>query len=354
MRGGGRRGADEAPAGDEALEANDPDAADAQGEPAEQEGSEGGEEAPPEPEAGDLVEPTEGQLEMNGRAIEAVNKNEFKTAIKLFQASIELGPLNITYLNMGRTYQRMGECVQAKETYRKARDTKYKVKNPDPVTVDKALNEYEAELYRTCPNGELVVSCDPAKLDLYINTRGPQSCPTEKNPMRLSEGEYVLRGTFPGYEDKEVAVTVQRVERAQAAISLPKKAKEKEPDKQAVQAGLNPNQQQPPPQNNKEPVQIVINTNDGKGQADQEPKSNAVAWVNLGLGTAVVLGALLWDTCFFQHGNLTDGNPGNDPGVGDLGMCQHTYNGAFDPADVGPTALYVVGGLLMLNGVFRF
>ena len=54
-------------------------------------------------ESNELREPTEAQIEMNAKAIEAVNQKDYAKAIKLFQASIALGELNITYLNMART-----------------------------------------------------------------------------------------------------------------------------------------------------------------------------------------------------------------------------------------------------------
>lgn len=298
----------------------------------------GAEEQEAAAEKGELVEPTPAQLEMNGKAIQAVNEQKWDTAIKLFQASIELGKLNITYVNMGRTYQRMGECVKAKETYRKARDTKLKVMDPPPAAVDKVLNEYEAELYRTCPNGELVVECDPRGLDLFINTRGPQECPGADAPLKLPEGEYVLKGEMDGYESKEVAVTIKRVERVQAAISLNKEVEENDGGAQAVQNGLNP----------KDPAQVEIVVKTDNSDKDD---SNAVAWVNLGVGTALVLGGLFWDSCMFSW------NREQDLPVSERDTdrwCAHTYDGEFNALDVAPTALYVIGGLLMLNGVFRF
>lgn len=295
-----------------------------------QQGGDGSNEEPITKEA------TPAQLEMNGKAIEQVEKKEFAAAIDLFEASIRLGELNITYLNMGRTYQRMGECVKAKETYRKARQTRYKVPVPAPEIVDKALNEYESDLYATCTSGELVLDCDPAKLDLFINTRGPMACPSEDKPLRLEEGEYVISGSYQGYETKQIPIKVNRVERTIAAISLSKKVEEKDPVviKEPVK--------DPDAKNGNQPINIVINTGEQKEPPKPVPHIGRTIGFMVAGGLLVTYG-ILHDTCF---GNWSDGRDGN-PEAGPP-FCRHTYNGEFDALDLLPLAFYVTGGSLLL------
>lgn len=320
-----------------------------------------------------IVEPSPAQLEMNQKAIEAVQKKNFDAAITFFKASLELAPLNITYLNMGRTYQRMGECVQAKEIYRKARITNLKVADPTPADVDKVLNEYEAELHRTCVYGELSVTCDPDKLDLYLNTRKIGTCPAE--PMHVEEGEYVIRGSLDGYEDKEIPVRVERVQRAQVTLSLAKKAKPdpadivKAPDhdpKDAVKNGLNPDKQDV---NVNVTVQAGGLTPEEKAKKEQEEvnrrakieKRRRARVLTALAGNLIIGGALYWDICphelpqrFKNYGWTADENTGMRFAVEEPDtFCGHTMNMQFDTKDVIPISMYAVGGgLLLFRSIF--
>jgi len=289
-----------------------------------------------------LKEPTPAQLEMNGKAIEQVDKKDFAAAIDLFEASIRLGELNITYLNMGRTYQRMGQCVKAKETYRKARQTRFKVPAPAPEVVDKALNEYESELYKSCISGELVVNCDPEKADLYIDTKGPYTCPTREKPMLMKEGDYVLKVTYQGYEDTERVTSIKRVEIKEVDISLSKKVEEKDPVvvKEPVK-DPNPNPNNGNTNNNGQPINIVINT--GEQQEPPKPvppKGRVIALASVGV--AMLVGGMLWDTCVFNWSDGRAGTPGGPE------FCQHTYDGEFTGLDVVPAVLYGVGAGLAI------
>lgn len=320
-----------------------------------------------------IVEPSPAQLEMNQKAIEAVQKKNFDAAITFFKASLELAPLNITYLNMGRTYQRMGECVQAKEIYRKARVTNLKVADPAPADVDKVLNEYEAELHRTCVYGELSVTCDPDKLDIYLNTRKIGTCPAE--PMRVEEGEYVIKGSLEGYDDKEIPVRVERVERVQVTISLAKKAKTdpadivKTPDKDpkdAVKNGLNPDKQDV---NVNVTVQAGGLTPEEKAKKDKEEaarrakveKRRRTRILTSLAGNLLVGGALYWDICphelpqrFKNYGWTTDDETGQRfPVVEPNTFCGHTMNMKFDNKDLIPISMYAVGGgVLLFRSIF--
>jgi hypothetical protein len=287
-------------------------------------------------------EATPAQSEMNSKAIEKVEKKEFAAAIDLFEASIRLGELNITYLNMGRTYQRMGECVKAKQTYRKARQTRFKVPVPAPDVVDKALNEYESDLYSTCTSGELVLDCDPGKLDLFINTRGPMECPSEEKPLRLEEGEYVISGSYQGYETKQIPIKVNRVERTIAAISLSKKVEQKDPvvvkqpDKDPNANNGNNNG------NNGQPINIVINTGEQKEPPKPVPHIGRTIGFMVAGGMLVTYG-ILHDNCYGNWSRVRNGEPESD-----LNYCDHTYDGEFSALDLLPLALYVTGGSLML------
>lgn len=346
-------------------------AAPEEGDAAATEQGDGAPEETPQPEPvspkdGDFTEATPAQLEMNEKAIQAVERKEFDKAIDLFEASIRLGELNITYLNMGRTYAKMNECVKAKEIYRKARQTPYKVPNPPPNVVSDALNTYESELYESCPYGELVVSCKPKKLDLYVNTRGPYECPGEDEPMRLQEGEYVLKGTFNGYEGFEVPVSIQRVDRVRATMTLAKKVEDTPPVVKEQPEEQPRSEPEPEPAPEKSQPQIIVNVPeqpraDEDSEADATLKAEAAAkkrrrnigaGIMLGVGAGMVVGALAYDSCGFQWSTIENRGAGYEDSLGPL--CGPQINRQIDGADfIGPGG-YLVGGILMLTGLLRF
>ena len=305
---------------------------------------------PPEEDKILVVEPTGAQQEMNSKAIAAVNERNFETAITLFKASIELGELNITYLNMGRTYQRMGECVKAKETYRKARLTKYKVPLPTYDVVDKALNEYETELYDSCTTGELVMSCEPRQLSLFVGVKGPLACPSGENPLRLEEGEYVITGELEGYEKKRLAaVTINRVERTNVVIKLDKTKVVELPEKDPVI--ITKPEEKDPEATKPQPINIVINTGE-----EQDKKGSTAGKVLVISGLAAAALAVTWDTCALSWFGQTQALGGSgDAGWQGPAFCQHTHNGERDGIkDAGPLILYGLGAALTITGAVVF
>ena len=70
--------------------------------------------------AQDSVEPTEGQYELNAEGIAAFKEGQLDKAENLFRASLNLGALNITWLNLGRVLQRQGRCKGAREAFQSA------------------------------------------------------------------------------------------------------------------------------------------------------------------------------------------------------------------------------------------
>ena len=328
----------------------------------------------------EIVTLTPAQLEMNERAVEAVNRNDFATAIKLFQASIALGEANITYLNMARTYHRMGECTQAKRTYRRTRDVSAKVAAPTPSQINEALNTYESELYKDCDSGELTVVCEPGKMDLYLNDKGPVPCPSESDPLLLKEGDYVVRGEMEGYEAAEFLVKVGRVDPTKVALTLAKRV-------------TAPTQPKPPP------AEMVI-IRDDKGdekleeinkrleieaqeRADKDQRARDVeiarqrkldeervlsnrlrelevdlerrntrlkrgAWIAAGV---LAVGGAMWDSCLgFGGWRAQINNQQPRPEA----WCDHAYNGDFEPLDLAPIGLYTAAiSTVIISSVIR-
>ncbi len=139
--------------------------------------------------AQNFVTPSAEQLDLYEAGNKAFQEKRYKQAVEYFRASLAVGEMNITYLNLGRALFKAGDCFEAKETFDKVSSSPA-IQSPSPVQVLQKLEEYRADL-KTCP-GSVVVACKPAELKLSIDGGEPQDCSTE--PMMLSPGEHKIVG----------------------------------------------------------------------------------------------------------------------------------------------------------------
>ncbi|MGM0558109.1 MAG: tetratricopeptide repeat protein [Myxococcota bacterium] len=93
----------------------------------------------------EYVEPTERQLELNDAALSHMNDGEYAKAASLMQESLHIGPLNVTYLNLGRSYQKMDRCKDARAALEKV-ESAPKLRSPEPEFVEKKAQDYLAEI----------------------------------------------------------------------------------------------------------------------------------------------------------------------------------------------------------------
>lgn len=99
------------------------------------------------------------QRKLNQDAQKAAAAKNYERAVELLRASLELGELNITQLNLGRVYGLAGRCWEAKEAYERVPQAP-KVQDPPPHKVAQTLERYWADLRQQCP-GALLVECAP-------------------------------------------------------------------------------------------------------------------------------------------------------------------------------------------------
>ncbi len=151
----------------------------------------------------EIVEPSEAQYQLYQEGAEAFKGEDYNKAIDLFKASLHLGELNITYLNMGRAHYKLGQCQEALEAYIAA-ERSPKLANPTPAQVQAKLDEYKADLYETCP-AQLVVECISNKMEVYVGNEGPFEC-TEPVTMERPAGEVTLRAELGNRVYEEVVV----------------------------------------------------------------------------------------------------------------------------------------------------
>lgn len=114
------------------------------------------------------TEPTAEQVKLNEAAVEAMLAEEYDKAVRLLQASLDLGELNVTYLNLGRAYQKLGECDASRKALLSV-VTAPAVEQPPPRIVDAKADEYLAELDAECDFGPTTAEA-PAPADALSAT----------------------------------------------------------------------------------------------------------------------------------------------------------------------------------------
>jgi len=134
------------------------------------------------------VEATAQQVTLHGQGVAAAKAGKWDEAIAIFQQSLKLGPLNLTWLNLGRTLQYAGRCDEALEAYSEA-IVAPKVARPSPAHVAEVIVTYRKELKTKC-TGTLVLSCKPLNLKLTVDGEPSEAC--DGRPVVLTPGVHVL------------------------------------------------------------------------------------------------------------------------------------------------------------------
>lgn len=142
------------------------------------------------------------QDELNQRGVEAIIDGKYDAAIRLFKSSLDLGPLNITYLNLGRAYQKANQCNEALDAYNVVQSSPA-VESPSSDEIAAALEKYRAELASTCP-GFVRMECS-ANMMVSIDSAEPVPCSAEK--VELPPGDHRFEGSV-GDRHVKAGVTV--------------------------------------------------------------------------------------------------------------------------------------------------
>ncbi|MBA2664798.1 MAG: hypothetical protein H0U74_21095 [Bradymonadaceae bacterium] len=251
---------------------------------------------------GKPIVPTAGQLELNEQGVEAVIAGNLPEAIHLFEASLALGPLNITHVNLGRAYQRFGECYKAERHFGLALDAPA-IDNPTPKQVAATVNKYREELAQSCP-GKVVVVCEPATIKLFVGDEGPLPCNGEE--LVRAPGDYLVRGELDG-QLSETSVNVQPMKTSRAKLSISVSAA----------AALNPGSS---------PSEGGLETSVVRPPHVEPAANTGLYW--LGGGGGVMLAGLALDI-----------------------IPASAANGQYDALDFVPLALYAVGIAGVVYGV---
>lgn len=140
-----------------------------------------------------VVTPSEVQVQLVEKGVAAGLENRHEVAVDYFRAALELGELNIGYLNLGRALSRLGRCEEARDAYQKALLAP-PVASPPVDEVRSIIHRYERELAESC-SGTLLLRCEPRGMSLSIDGAAPTTCP--QAPLTLAWGTHVLEWSTP-------------------------------------------------------------------------------------------------------------------------------------------------------------
>ena len=129
------------------------------------------------------------QMQLYEAGFVAFGQGDWVKAVERFEASLRIGEMNITYLNLGRSLFKAGRCAEAKERYDKVA-TAPQVREPSPLQVLERLDKYRRDL-SSCP-GRLTVQCATPQTKVSIEGHvGPVACGV---PLMLAPGRYEVTG----------------------------------------------------------------------------------------------------------------------------------------------------------------
>jgi hypothetical protein len=152
-------------------------------------------------QAQDLVEPSAAQLQLNDQGYKAFVEEDWERAIRLYQALLDLGPLNTAYASLGYALFKAGRCEEARAAYDLA-TTAPQVVDPPPEAVAQALEAYREKLSDTCP-GFLVLQCRPRRLQVSVD--GSPLTPCDDKPIAVPRGDHVV---IAAVDDQSIERTV--------------------------------------------------------------------------------------------------------------------------------------------------
>ena len=182
-----------------------------------------------------VVQPSEAQLELNTKAVEAVGRGDREVAVKLFRSSLELGELNITWLNLGRTLLSMGRCEEALSALDKVA-TAPRVASPSPSEVAEVVARSRERAPTLCP-GQLTITCADPETRVRVGEEERGACGGLGGPIDLKAGEYVVEGRL-GEERESHRVTIQGLRGETVTFQLKPAVTEPPPPVEPPQEGL--------------------------------------------------------------------------------------------------------------------
>lgn len=170
----------------------------------------------PEPETPEpVVEFSDEQVMLNNQAVDAAIAGDYKKAEQLFNAMLQLGEMNIIWMNVGGVYVKQGKCMEARNAFEHV-FTSPKITNAAVTTedIESRTRAQMRELETQC-NAQVIFECKPEEMQLTIDSGEVFEC--HKNPIALTPGRHsVFAQTNYGFN----TVAIDAVEQTTTTIPI--------------------------------------------------------------------------------------------------------------------------------------
>jgi hypothetical protein len=221
--------------------------------------------------AEETVVPTDSQQDYNDKGVVLMQQGDYAGAVASFRASLSLGNLNVTQLNLGRAYFRQNLCLDARNAY-EAVDDAPKVNAPTPAEIATLLERFENEYAETC-SARLAFECQ-GNPNIVVGRTEPRACEALSDGWPVMAGPVKARVMYPGADAFEIEVEATSGTVVSVPVGPPT-------DEDVVAA-----------------APVVTDTAPGASVAASDDGGSSLAtygWVTLGIGGALVAGALVYD-----------------------------------------------------------
>ncbi len=111
-----------------------------------------------------IYAPTDEQLELNERGVEALIEGRAARAVALLTEAYRLGEVNILALNLGRAHHALGNCEEARDKLTLVAELPV-IEHPPPERIEERADEYLEDVEETCRDDQEIEVDDPDELE---------------------------------------------------------------------------------------------------------------------------------------------------------------------------------------------
>lgn len=222
--------------------------------------------------AQETVVPSDSQQDYNDKGVVLMQQGDYAGAVASFRASVSLGNLNVTQLNLGRAYFRQTLCLDARQAY-DAVETAPKVNAPTPAEIANLLQRFEAEYAETC-SAKLTFECE-GNPTIRIGKTEARACNTLGDGWPVAAGPAKVKVEYPGAEAFTIDVNAEAGASVEVAVKPPSSG-----DDAVADAGTGDTAPTP--------GDSIATTDEGGSLA-------TYGWITLGVGGALIAGSLVYD-----------------------------------------------------------
>lgn len=145
-----------------------------------------------------------GQEILIRQAVEAISREDYPEAERLYLAALKLGEVNIIYQGLGRLYQKQGKCEESKIYFDLAFHANF-VDHPSPSEVNQKIKKYLEDDKDLCYMN-LIVECFPKNINLHFKENPLLEIRCDQ-PVKLPLRPYTLIADAKNYYQKEELIS---------------------------------------------------------------------------------------------------------------------------------------------------